>query len=82
MPGGSAAQINWGRRYLHQLNYFFVMVIEMKKDATPDDVRVALEQLAAAKLAERKRKRLESFGAWKSAVDGLDFQRERRDEWN
>ncbi|WP_375417946.1 hypothetical protein [uncultured Hymenobacter sp.] len=56
------------------------MVIEMKKDATPDDVRAALEQLAAAKAEERKRKRLQSFGAWKSAVDGLDFQRESRNE--
>ena len=58
------------------------MVIEMKKDATSDDVRAALEKINAAKAAERKRKRLASFGAWQTAADGLDFQRESRDEWN
>ncbi len=58
------------------------MVIEMKKDATPEDVRAALEKINAAKAAERQRKRLASFGAWKTAVAGLDFQRESRNEWN
>lgn len=58
------------------------MVIEMKKDATPEDVRAALEKINAAKIAERQRKRLASFGAWKPTVDGQDFQRESRNEWN
>ena len=58
------------------------MIIELPKDATPDDVRAALEKIAAAKAAERKRKRLASFGAWKTPVDGLEFQREARNEWN
>ncbi len=70
-----------GLRYLHCLNFAPVMVIEMPKDATPDDVRAALEKIAAAKAAERKQKRLASFGAWKKPVDGLDFQREARNEW-
>ena len=58
------------------------MVIEMKKDATPEDVRAALEKLNAAKAAERQRKRAASFGAWKTAVDGMEFQRENRNEWH
>lgn len=57
------------------------MVIEMKKDATPEEVRAALEKINAAKAAERKRKRLASFGAWKTPVDGIAFQQESRDEW-
>ena len=58
------------------------MVIEMKKDATPDDVRAALEKIQVAKTAERQRKRLASFGAWKTEIDGVDFQRESRNEWH
>ena len=57
------------------------MVIEMKQDATPEEVRAALEKINAAKAAERQRKRLASFGAWKTAVDGMGFQREVRDAW-
>ena len=64
-------------------NDSIVMVIELPQDATPEDVRAALEKIAAAKAAERTRKRLATFGAWKSApVDGLAFQREVRNEWN
>ena len=58
------------------------MVFEMKKDATPEDVRAALEKINAAKAAERQRKRTASFGAWKTAVEGMGFQRERRNEWD
>lgn len=58
------------------------MIIEMNKDATPDDVRGALEKIHAAKVAERKRKRLASFGAWKTAVEGVAFQHECRHEWD
>ena len=57
------------------------MVIEMKPDATPDDVRAALEKIKAAKLAERRRKRQATFGAWQKPADGLAMQREGRDEW-
>lgn len=57
------------------------MVIKMKQDATPEDVRTALEKLNAAKAAERQRKREAAFGAWKTAVDGLDFQNKSRNEW-
>jgi hypothetical protein len=57
------------------------MVIEMKPDATPEDVRTALEKINAAKAAERQRKREASFGAWKTGADGQAFQRESRDEW-
>ncbi|MBF9223194.1 hypothetical protein [Hymenobacter ruricola] len=62
-------------------NQLPVMVIEMKPDATPEDVRAALEKLNAAKAAERQRKREASFGAWKTVPDGQDFQRESRNEW-
>lgn len=57
------------------------MVIEMKPDATPEDVRTALEKLQAAKAAERQRKRQATFGAWKAPVDGMKFQDESRHEW-
>ena len=57
------------------------MIIEMKQDATPEDVRTALEKINAAKAAERQRKRQASFGAWKTVVDGQNFQNESRDEW-
>jgi len=57
------------------------MVIELKQDATPEDVRVALEKISAAKAAERQRKRKASFGAWKPGTDGIDFQNEDRNEW-
>lgn len=57
------------------------MIIEMKPDATPEDVRRALEKIQAAKVAERQRKRQASFGAWKTVVDGLEFQHENRNEW-
>ena len=52
------------------------MVIEMKKDATPDDVRIALEQLAAARAEEHGRK--QSFGAWKIAVLAAAKAEERK----
>ena len=59
------------------------MLIEMKPNATPNDVRAALEKINAAKVAERTRKRQATFGAWKSApVDGLAYQRECRKEWD
>ena len=57
------------------------MVIELKQDATPEDVRMALEKINAAKAAERQRKRRASFGAWKTDTDGVAFQQESRDEW-
>jgi hypothetical protein len=58
-----------------------IMVIELKQDATPEDVRVALEKINAAKAAERQRKRLAAFGAWKNAGDGMNFQQEARNDW-
>ena len=58
------------------------MIIELKKDATPEDVRAALSQINAAKLAERRRKRQATFGAWQKPVDGLAFQQQAREEWD
>ena len=59
------------------------MVIEMKPNATAEEVRAALEKINAAKIAERTRKRLATFGAWKSApVNGLAYQLECRKEWD
>lgn len=45
-----------------QPNYFGAMVIGMKKAAIPEAVRAASDQIHVAKAAERKRKRLASFG--------------------
>ena len=60
------------------------MSIERKPDATPEEVRAALEKInAAAKVAKRTRKRLATFGAWKLlSVDGLAHQHECRKEWD
>ena len=58
------------------------MLFEIKKDATPEDVRAALDKIQAAKATERQRKRLASFGAWKTVVDGVEYQRTSRDEWH
>ena len=71
-----------GLRYLYLSHSIPVMVIEMKPDATPEEVRAALEKINAAKVAERTRIRLATFGTWKQAPDALKFQQECRNEWD
>jgi hypothetical protein len=60
------------------------MTIIIPKNATKKQVKVALEKMAKH-LARKKNKKgniAHHFGSCKSEVDGLEFQKKVRSEWD
>ena len=58
------------------------MTIELPKNATKKQVKAALEKLERALRKERKGNISRHFGVCKSKVDGLEFQKKVRSEWD
>ena len=55
------------------------MIIEIKKDATDSEIKAALDK---AKGLRKKKKLVKYFGKLKLEVDGLEFQKQVRNEWD
>ena len=62
--------------------YFWVMVITIKRDATPAQIKRQLAKLKKPKtsLATRQKTLKDYYGSLKRGIDGLAYQKEMRDE--
>ncbi len=58
------------------------MTIELSKTATKKQIKAALEKLAKDLRKKGKGNISRHFGTCKSKVDGLEFQKKVRSEWD
>lgn len=57
------------------------MVITIKKDTTPDQIKRKLAKLSGRRRSVNKKKTIKDFyGALRHGIDGLTYQKEMRNE--